>query len=43
MEYDPSNMFTVMPMSQKFHLVPGETYEGEITVVNPAAAENDFE
>ena len=43
MEYDPSNMFTIMPMSQKFRLAPGETYEGEIMVVNPAAAENDFE
>lgn len=40
---DLSNTFTIMPMSQRFHLQPGETYEGEISVVNPVTAESDFE
>ena len=37
-----SNTFTILPMSQRFTLQPGETYEGEITIVNPVDAENDF-
>lgn len=37
-----SNMFTVLPMSQRFSLKPGETYEGSITVVNPVDATEDF-
>lgn len=37
-----SNMFTVLPMSQRFNLEPGKTYEGEITVVNPVDAKSDF-
>ncbi len=39
---DFGNMFTVMPMNQKFYLTPGEEYEGSITVVNPADAKTDF-
>ncbi len=39
---DYGNMFTVMPMNQRFLLTPGETYEGTITVVNPADAKTDF-
>ncbi len=39
---DFGNMFTVMPMNQKFYLTPGEEYEGSITVINPADAKNDF-
>lgn len=37
-----NNTFTVLPMSQRFNLVPGETIEGSITVVNPADATEDF-
>lgn len=37
-----NNTFTVLPMSQRFNLVPGETVEGSITVVNPADATEDF-
>ncbi len=37
-----SNMFTLLPMSQRFSLEPGKTYEGSITVVNPADATEDF-
>ena len=37
-----SNMFTVTPMSQSIALDAGDTYEGEITVANPANATNDF-
>ena len=36
------NAFTVLPMSQRFALNPGETYHGKITVVNPADASADF-
>ncbi len=39
---DFGNMFTVMPMNQKFYLTPGEEYEGSITVINPADAKTDF-
>lgn len=42
MEED-AHYFTVMPMSQMMdNLEPGETYTGEITVVNPATAKEDF-
>ena len=41
MEED-ENMFTVLPMSQRFSLQAGKTYEGDITVVNPADAKTDF-
>lgn len=34
--------FTIMPMSQRISLTAGETYEGSITVVNPADATEDF-
>ncbi len=34
--------FTVHPMSQRFSLDPGKTYEGSVTVVNPADATSDF-
>ena len=34
--------FTVTPMGQDFQLVPGETYEGSITVANPSSAKEDF-
>ena len=37
-----SNMFTILPMSQRFSLEPGKTYEGKITVVNPVDATEDF-
>ena len=36
------NAFTVLPMSQRVSLQAGETYEGKITVVNPADAKGDF-
>lgn len=39
---DYGNMFTVMPMNQRFLLEPGQTYEGSVTVVNPADAKTDF-
>ncbi len=37
-----NNIFTIMPMSQRFTLEPGKTYTGYITVVNPADATSDF-
>ena len=37
-----NNIFTIMPMSQRFTLEPGKTYTGSITVVNPADATSDF-
>ena len=37
-----NNSFTVLPMSQRFSLEPGETYTGKITIVNPADAADDF-
>ncbi|MBQ3453055.1 hypothetical protein IJG28_02595 [Candidatus Saccharibacteria bacterium] len=37
-----NNTFTILPMSQRFSLEPGETYEGEITIVNPVDATEDF-
>lgn len=38
-----NNTFTVLPMSQRFNnLVPGKSYTGSITIVNPADATADF-
>ncbi|MBQ3353328.1 hypothetical protein IJG89_03250 [Candidatus Saccharibacteria bacterium] len=37
-----NNTFTVLPMSQRINLQAGETYEGSITVVNPADSTEDF-
>ena len=37
------NTFTVTPMTQSFNLEPGKTYEGSITIANPAAATENFE
>ena len=37
-----NNSFTVLPMSQRLNLVPGETIEGSIKIVNPADATGDF-
>lgn len=37
-----NNAFTVLPMSQRFSLEPGQTYTGKITVVNPADATENF-
>ncbi len=37
-----SNIFTIMPVSQRFSLEPGETYTGKISVINPNDAESDF-
>lgn len=37
-----NNTFTVLPMSQRFSLVPGKTIEGSIKIVNPADAAGDF-
>lgn len=37
-----NNMFTVLPMNQRFDLKAGETYQGSITVVNPVDAKEDF-
>ncbi len=39
---ETSNIFTVLPMSQRLFLTPGEDYEGSITVVNPVDATEDF-
>ncbi len=36
------NAFTLMPMSQQVSLNPGETYTGNITIVNPVDAKEDF-
>ena len=37
-----NNMFTLLPMSQRFTLTPGKTTEGFIKIVNPADATEDF-
>lgn len=37
-----NNMFTILPMSQRFSLKAGETTEGSIKIVNPADATEDF-
>ena len=42
MDNENNNAFTVMPMSQRISLAPGEVYEGSITVVNPSYATEDF-
>lgn len=34
--------FTLMPMSQEISLDPGTTYEGHITITNPADSSSDF-
>ena len=39
---DDTNIFSIMPMNQRFLLTPGETYEGTVMVVNPADAAADF-
>ena len=39
---EENSMFTVMPMSQRFYLEPGETYTGKLTVINPADSKTDF-
>lgn len=36
------NTFTIMPMSQQVNLTPGEATSGEITIVNPSDATEDF-
>ncbi len=36
------NIFTVLPMSQRFSLSAGGTYEGSIIVANPVDGETDF-
>ena len=37
-----NSSFTVLPMSQRFTLEPGETYTGSISIVNPADSTEDF-
>ncbi len=37
-----NNSFTILPMSQRFSLEPGEVYTGKVTVVNPADATENF-
>lgn len=37
-----SNVFTLLPMSQRFTLTPGEVTEGSIKIVNPADATENF-
>lgn len=37
------NVFTVLPMNQILSLAAGETYEGELTIVNPIDATSNFE
>lgn len=37
------NAFTVMPMSKQILLTPGETYTGEISIVNPVDSTHDFQ
>ena len=39
---DSSNIFSIMPMAQRYLLTPGETYEGKVMVVNPVDAKADF-
>lgn len=39
---DENNIFTIMPMAQSIDLSAGQTYDGVITVVNPANSEADF-
>lgn len=37
-----NNTFTLLPMSQRFLLMPGKVTEGSIKIVNPADATEDF-
>ena len=37
-----NNTFTILPMSQRFALEPGQTYKGKISIVNPSDATKDF-
>ena len=37
-----NNTFTLLPMSQRFLLIPGKVTEGSIKIVNPADATEDF-
>lgn len=39
---EASKLFTVTPMSQRFELDPGQTYEGVVTVINPSSAKEEF-
>lgn len=39
---EPTKLFTVTPMSERFELDPGQTYEGKVTVINPNDATEDF-
>lgn len=39
---DTTNIFTVTPMSHNVNLKAGDTYEGTLTVANPANASQDF-
>ena len=39
---DTNNAFTITPMSQNIELKAGETYEGTLTIANPADAKQDF-
>ena len=39
---ESKNTFTIMPMSQRVNLKPGDVYEGSISIVNPADATSDF-
>lgn len=36
------SMFTLTPMMQTIKLEPGETYEGSVTIANPASSTADF-
>lgn len=36
------NTFTVMPMSRQINLQPGETYTGELTIINPADSASEI-
>ena len=38
-----NNSFTVLPMTHRFNLEPGKTYDGSLSVINPADATEDFE
>ncbi len=37
-----NNTFTILPMSQRFALEPGQTYKGKLSIVNPSDASEDF-
>ena len=42
MQPESNNYFTVTPMSQRVSLIPGEVYNGSITIINPVISESDF-